>query len=144
MKRLNKEYSLDINEYIDVKYGSVVKLNPVVIYVSCKGWVCPECENDYDETINLIFNNFKKRLKKSVLNSQHFENRFVCDFDLKTASMRENKKNYISFEFFVKQKGDKIMMLKDLKRKMKDTFKGIINDLVNDLNYHTFKVTKTK
>lgn len=36
MKRLNKEYSLDINEYIDVKYGSVDKLNPLVIYVSCK------------------------------------------------------------------------------------------------------------
>lgn len=36
MKRLNKEYSLDINEYIDVKYGSIDKLNPLVIYVTCK------------------------------------------------------------------------------------------------------------
>lgn len=36
MKRLNKEYSLDINEYIDVKYGSVDKLKPIVIYVTCK------------------------------------------------------------------------------------------------------------
>ena len=36
MKRLNKEYSLEINEYIDVKYGSIDKLNPVVIYVTCK------------------------------------------------------------------------------------------------------------
>ena len=69
MKRLNKEYSLDINEYIDVKYGSVDKLNPVVIYVSCKGWVCPECENDYDETINLIFRNeeMRKNCKVSLM-----------------------------------------------------------------------------
>ena len=72
-----------------------------------------------------------------------FQNRFVCDFDLKTASVRENKKNYISFEFFVKQR-DNIYSLKEIKKKMKETFKGIINDLVNDLNYHTFKVTKTK
>jgi hypothetical protein len=36
MKRLNKEYSLEINEYIDVKYGSIDKLNPLVIYVTCK------------------------------------------------------------------------------------------------------------
>ena len=35
MKRLNKEYSLEINEYIDVKYGSIDKLNPLVIYVTC-------------------------------------------------------------------------------------------------------------
>lgn len=108
------------------------------------GWICPECTDNYDESINLIFNNFKKRLKKSIVNSQYFENRFVCDFDLKTASMRENKKNYVSFEFFIKQKSGNIYSLKDIKKKMKETFKGIINDLVNDLNYHTFKVTKTK
>lgn len=36
MKRLNKEYSLELNEYIDVKYGSIDKLNPLVIYVTCK------------------------------------------------------------------------------------------------------------
>lgn len=36
MKRLNKEYSLEINEYIDVKYGSIDKLNPLVIYITCK------------------------------------------------------------------------------------------------------------
>lgn len=36
MKRLNKEYFLEINEYIDVKYGSIDKLNPLVIYVTCK------------------------------------------------------------------------------------------------------------
>lgn len=107
------------------------------------GWICPECIENYDETINLIFNNFKKRLKKTITNSEHFQNRFVCDFDLKTASVRENKKNYISFEFFVKQR-DNIYSLKEIKKKMKETFKGIINDLVNDLNYHTFKVTKTK
>lgn len=105
--------------------------------------MCPECIENYDETINLIFNNFKKRLKKTITNSNHFENRFVCDFDLKTASVRENKKNYISFEFFVKQRNN-VFSLKEMKKKMKETFKGIINDLVNDLNYHTFKVTKTK
>lgn len=107
------------------------------------GWICPECIENYDETINLIFNNFKKRLKKTITNSNYFENRFVCDFDLKTASVRENKKNYISFEFFIKQSKN-IFTLKEMKKKMKETFKGIINDLVNDLNYHTFKVTKTK
>lgn len=143
MKRLNKEYSLDINEYIDVKYGSVDRNNPIVIYVTCKGWICPECADGYDESINLIFNNFKKRLKKSIASSEYFENRFVCDFDLKTVSMRENKKNYISFEFFIKQSKN-IYTLKEIKKKIKETFKGIINDLVNDLNYHTFKVTKTK
>ena len=143
MKRLNKEYSLELNEYIDVKYGSIDKLNPLVIYVTCKGWVCPECVENYDETMDSIFNDFKKKLKKSIANSQYFENRFVCDFDLRTASVRENKKNYISFEFFVRQK-NKIHSLKEMKKPMKDTFKGIIDDLVHNLELHTLKVTKTK
>ena len=90
-----------------------------------------------------IFNDFKKKLKKSIANSQYFENRFVCDFDLKTASVRENKKNYISFEFFIRQK-DKVYTLKEMKKIMKDTFKGIIDDLVHNLELHTLKVTKTK
>lgn len=143
MKRLNKEYSLDVNEYIDVKYGSIDKLNPVVIYVTCKGWVCPECIDDYDNTIDSIFNEFKKKLKKSIHNSPYFENRFVCDFDLRTASVRENKKNYISFEFFIKQR-DKIYSLKEIRKTMKETFKGIIDDLVYNLEKHTLKMTKTK
>ena len=143
MKRLNKEYSLDINEYIDVKYGSVDKSNPVVIYITCKGWVCPECIEYYDENMEMIFNEFKKKLKKTITNSQYFENRFVCDFDLKTASVRENKKNYISFEFFVKQTNG-LRSLKDMKKIMKDTFKGIIDDLVHNLELHTYKMTKTK
>lgn len=107
------------------------------------GWVCPECIEEYDETMETIFNGFKKKLKKSIANSQYFENRFVCDFDLKTASVRENKKNYISFEFFVRQKG-KIYTLKEIRKTMKDTFKGIIDDLVHNLELHTLKVTKTK
>ena len=28
------------------------------------GWVCPECIEEYDETMESIFNEFKKKLKK--------------------------------------------------------------------------------
>jgi hypothetical protein len=36
MKRLNKEYKLDVCNYISLKYGTVNKDNPQVIYVACK------------------------------------------------------------------------------------------------------------
>lgn len=107
------------------------------------GWICPECIEEYDNTIETIFTDFKKKLKKTIANSSYFENRFVCDFDLRTASVRENKKNYISFEFFIRQ-SDKVYLLKDMKKIMKNTFKGIIDDLVHNLEKHTYKMTKTK
>ena len=50
------------------------------------------------------FNKFKSQLKSVIISSPFFENKFVCDFDIKTASLRENKKNYFMFEFYVKQK----------------------------------------
>ena len=143
MKRLSKEYCLNLNEYIDVKYGSVDRTNPIIVYVTCKSWICPEGTIDYTEAIGEIFNEFKKKLKKTIIKSHYFENKFICDFDIKTASIRENKKKYISFEFFIKQH-ETIYALIDLKEIIEKTFKTIIDNLVVDLESHTFNVTKGK
>ena len=143
MKRLSKEYCLNFNEYIDVKFGSVNRINPIVIYITCKSWICPEEQIDYTEAIGEIFNEFKKKLKNTIVKSHYFENKFICDFDINAASIRENKKKYISFEFFVKQR-EYVYALNDLKDIMEKTFKTIIDNLVIDLKSHTFNVTKGK
>ena len=48
MKRLNKEYILDFSNDIDVRFGSVNKDDPKVIYLSGKCWVSPKFEDDYN------------------------------------------------------------------------------------------------
>ena len=143
MKRLSKEYCLNINDNIDVKYGSVDKTNPSVIYVNCKSWICPEEQIDYVSAMSEVFNSFKKKLKSVIVKSPYFENKFICDFDIKAASIREKKKKYISFEFLVKQKGI-VYSLKEIRNTVEDTFKTIIDNLVIDLKSHTFIVTKGK
>lgn len=60
MKRLNKEYKLDVCNHMIVKYGSVNKDNPQVIYVNGKCWVSPKHQMDYEYVISRIEKEMKK------------------------------------------------------------------------------------
>lgn len=143
MERLNKEYDIKLNDYIRTKYGSINRLNPIVVYINGKSWISPDFNGDYEELITKIFQTFKKELKAQVHSSPYFDNKIVCDFDLKTSSLKENKKNFLSFEFYVKQKTN-VIQLKDLKLLIKNTFKVAIDNLVNNLLNNSFIMTKDK
>ena len=143
MERLNKEYDININNYVRMKYGSINRLNPIVVYINGKSWISPTFDGDYEELIRKIFNSFKKELKSQVNSSPYFDNKIVCDFDLKTSSLKENKKNFLSFEFYIKQKTN-VIQLKDMKLLIKNTFKGAIDKLVDNLINNSFIMTKDK
>lgn len=143
MERLNKEYDININNYVRMKYGSINRLNPIVVYINGKSWISPTFDGDYEELITKIFNSFKKELKSQVNSSPYFDNKIVCDFDLKTSSLKENKKNFLSFEFYIKQKTN-VIQLKDMKLLIKNTFKGAIDKLVDNLINNSFIMTKDK
>lgn len=143
MERLNKEYYLNFNDKINLKYGAVNKKLPQVIYVCGSSWITPKFSGEYYSIINSIFSKFKSQLKCAIVASPYFENKFVCDFDLKTASLRENKKNYFTFEFYVKQKNN-IIQLKDISNSIKNTFQNLIDNFVNNLTDNTFELTKSK
>lgn len=144
MKRLNKEYPIEVNECIEVKYGSVDREKPLVVYVEGKSWICPNFNGNFEGEIDCVMSNFKKKLRSIIKNDKVFENNFVFDFDVKTASLRENKKSFMTFGFFLKQPNDGFRLLKDLKTHIMATYRDIINDLAVDLNNHTFSLSKTK
>lgn len=138
-----KEYNIDINESIEIKYGSLNHKLPLVIYVACKAWVCPQDIGEYNVITNQSFSKFKSQLKSVIRNSPYFENKFVCDFDLNTETMQVNKKNYLSFEFYIKQKGN-MLSLKQIKPMIEKSFKPLIDGLVEDFTENTFVLTKSK
>ena len=143
MKRLNKEYSLDFNDYIDVKYGSIDKNNPCVIFLEGKTWIEPNYNGNYISDVNGIVLSFKDKLRDAITNSCDFYNKFIFDFDVKTASLRENKKSFVSFEFLVRQSGT-VKSLSEIKPIVVCLFKDIINDLTTDFNNHIFSLSKRK
>lgn len=138
-----KEYSININDNIDIKYGSINHKLPLVIYINCKAWVCPQNDGEYELITKQTFAKFKANLKKIVQSSPFFENKFMCDFDLNASTMKVNKKNYLEFEFYVKQK-DKMLSLHQIKPTIEKSFKTIIDAFVEDLQNNTLFLTKSK
>ena len=63
MERLNKEYYLNFHDKINLKYGSVNKNLPQVIYVCGSSWITPKFNGEYYSIINSIFSKFKSQLQ---------------------------------------------------------------------------------
>ena len=144
MKRLNKEYRLDICSHIALKYGSVNKDNPQVIYISGKCWVSPKYEMDYENVINNIEKEMRKNIKLFLVDGDNFSNKFILDFDINTDKMSPNEKKFLSFDLYVRQNEENKKALKNLKEILNRKISTIANSLVYLFNENDFSVQKKK
>lgn len=144
MIRLNKEVKLNSCKNISLKYGSVNKNDPQVIYVSGKMWICPTYDGDFNEPINLVYSKFKKELSRILRNSTVFESKHILDFDLNSENLVRDKKKFFSITFFIKQKSEKLINLNNIKNIVSSDFSYLFNELENDLIENEFEVSKTK
>lgn len=142
--RLNKEIKINCSDNIILKYGSVNKNDPQIIYVSGKMWISPTYNGDFETPINFIRSNFKKELSKILKNSVLFDNKFILDFDINPLNLICNKKTFFSISFFIKQNGEKIINLKNIKNIIISNFGYLFRDLENELNENDFEISKTK
>jgi hypothetical protein len=143
MKRTNKEIDIHLNNFCKTSYGATNKYNPKVIYFSCKTWVEPKEENDFDSIIESVFLNLKKELFNKTHDSEIFDKNFISNFEIKSSSIQAHKKNYLNFEIYLKQKNN-ILLLQDLKNNIIDLFKPLIDNLVLNFHNNSFNLTKGK
>lgn len=144
MKRLNKEYKLDVSDYVLLKYGSVNKDNPQVIYVSGKCWVSPTKETDYDSVITKIESDMRKNIKSEFIDNVNFENRFILDFDISTDGLYPTRKKFLSFDFYLRQNEKNKKKLTDLKETLSNKVKTISSEMVFAFKENNFTVEKRK
>ena len=144
MKRLNKEYKLDVCNHIDVRYGSVNKDNPQVIYVSGKCWVSPKSKMNYKYVIEMIEKEMRKKIKIFLTDGVNFDKKFILDFDLNTDGLDIGEKKFLSFDFYLKQNEDSKKSLKDVKPILDGKISTVVNNLVYLFNENDFDVEKTK
>jgi hypothetical protein len=144
MKRLNKEYKLDVSKDVLLKYGSVNKDNPQVIYVSGKCWISPTREMDYDKVITDIESDMRKNIRKVFIDGENFENRFILDFDVSTDGLFPNRKKFLSFDFYLRQKERSKKKLSDIKEFINDKVRYVSNEMVFSFNDNSFTVQKSK
>lgn len=144
MIKLNKEIKLNNCKNINLKYGSINKNDPQVIYVSGKMWLCPTYDGDYNEQIELIHNSFRRKLNNVLDNSVVFERKHILDFDLNSEKLIKNKKKFFSVTFFIKQKKEKLINLNNIKNIISSDFGYLFKELETDLIENEFEVSKTK
>jgi len=144
MKRLNKEYKLNVSNYITFKYGSVNKDNPQIVYVSGKCWVSPTEEMDYASVINDIESKLRKDIKSIFIDDINFENRFILDFDISVDGLYPNRKKFLSFDFYLRQNEKNKKKLSDLKDIFINKVGIISNNIVFSFKENAFIVKKQK
>ena len=144
MKRLNKEYKLDVCNHISLKYGTVNRLNPQVIYVSGKCWVTPKSNLNYEEVINKIEKRMRNNIKTFLIDEINFEKRFILDFDINTEGLLPNEKKFLSFDFYLRQNEKNKKLLPSLKEMLSRKVSTIANNLVYAFGENDFLVEKKK
>ena len=144
MKRLNKEYKLDVCNHISLKYGTVNRNNPQVIYISGKCWVSPQREMDYDNVIDGIEERMKKNIKSFLIDGINFDNRLILDFDISTEGLSPNDKKFLSFDLYLKQNENNKKTLKELKELLMHRISTVANSIVYFFKENNFEINKKK
>ena len=144
MKRLNKEYKLDVCKHILLKYGTVNRNNPQVVYISGKCWVSPQKEMDYSNVINDIEKDMRKNIKSFLIDGVNFDNKFILDFDINIDNLSPKCKKFLSFDFYLRQNEKNKKELVDLKELFDRKISTIANNLVYSFKENDFTVDKKK
>jgi hypothetical protein len=144
MKRFNKEYKLDVCNHISLKFGSVNKDNPQVIYVSGKCWILPTKEMNYSLRIHSIEKEFKERIKMFFLDNENFDNKLILDFDINTDGLSPTRKKFLSFDFYLRQNERNKKSLSELKDIVSRKSSTVSNNLVYLFKENNFQIEKKK
>lgn len=144
MKRLNKEFSLNINSNISLLYGTTDRMNPLVIYLIGKGWVLPQYECDYNVIFDEIISSFRKDIKTSIEENNIFTSKYICNVEINTKKMEVGKKTYFTFDVYFKQKEKPLIGLKEIEPHLKKVFIHALRNFENNFLENSFIITKGK
>lgn len=142
--RLNREKKID-NDIFKIKIGTTNKENPRIVYVDGRVFISPTEEmKNYGDEIEDIRKNFKKNIGERLKSSQLFDNRFILNFDISSSRMIKDKRSFLSFQFYLKQKSENPLKMNTLKTKSEVFINNLISSLREDVEEHKFAVYKTR
>lgn len=102
-KRSKKEIKLQNTDKYTVKYGSLNKEIPEVIYIRAKTKIIPKIKkSDYSKDILGIKDEFNRTVKKLIVDNKSFGNNYICHFDTNGNGMTYNKKSFLKYDVYVK------------------------------------------
>jgi hypothetical protein len=126
-------------------YGTVDSVNLKSLYLNIQTWVNPI--EDYDNW-NRIVLNMSRSIKHSVLESMDkllFDKTFIVDLDLRPSGICMGKKSFMNLEINFYMKDENLdFKSKRLKNSLIKVIESIYKDNINNNEYFTFHLTKSK
>ena len=142
--RLNNEKKID-SEYFKLKIGTTNKLEPMIIYIEGRTFICPQKDkDDYSKDISELKTGLKRKLSQLLSGTELFDDKFIMDFQIASKGIIKDKKSFLFFQILLRQKKDNILKLKDVKDKSKDFIDELVNHFAQNIMEHNFEITKIK
>jgi hypothetical protein len=143
-QRLNVEKKIK-NDFFNVKIGTVNRLNPQVIYYEVRTFVAPLEEYDnYSFVFAFLRKELSRTLTEKLKNNEYFTNKFILDFQVANSGVRVNKKSFLTFQLFLRQKEDSIVDLKSIKKLSEPFISELLEGLKENIIKSNFLIAKTK
>ena len=141
---LNVEKRLK-NDFFNIKMGTVNKNNPEVIYFEVRTFISPlEESNNYSHIFSYLKKEFSKKISDSLKTNEYFADKYILDFQIANSGIRVNKKSYLTFQLFLRQKGEVIKVLNNVKKIAEPFLFDLLNNFKEEIINNNFSVTKTK
>lgn len=138
MIRKTKQIKLNIMDNLSVKYGTLDKNSPDVLFIRFKGKIIPTIiKNDFSKEIVELKTEFDKIIKDIIINyCDIFDcKRYLCNIEVSEKGVTYKKGSYIKFDVFVRPNEIKdIMCYEDVIKRMSIEINNEIINILNKLN----------
>lgn len=138
MLRKSKQIKLYIMNNLSVKYGTLDKNSPDVLFIRFKGKIIPTIiKNDYSKEIVELKTEFNSIVKNVILKyCDIFDcNRYLCNMEVSEKGITFKKGSYIKFDVFVRPNETKdIICYENVITKMSIEINNEIINVLNKLN----------
>lgn len=102
-KRTAKEYLLKKDGKHQIKYGTLNKTTPSVLFVHIKGIVIPTVkQTSYKKELTAIKSDFSKTVANDIRKLDAFSDKCICMIDINDNRMTIGKKCGMKYEIFLK------------------------------------------
>lgn len=133
------------NSNFKVKFGTVNKKNPEVVYIEAKTFITP-CSNDFNHNAALqkVRRHFLYYINELLNHSKFYETKTILDMQVAKNCLIVGKKSFLTFQLLLRQNRNNIKPFKMLKNETVDFINLTTNTLYSLLCENQFIVTKTK
>ena len=143
-QRLNVEKKIK-NDFFNIKIGTVNRLNPQVVYFEVRTFVAPLEEYDnYNYVFSFLRKELSNTLNNKLKNNDLFTNKFILDFQVANSGVKVNKKSFLTFQLFLRQKNDQLHDLKTIKKLSEPFITDLLETLKENIITSNFLIAKSK